>query len=295
MQRSKQVTLYAMNTSVLLTCYGDSSDECISECSSRLNQIEKELDIHRADGSIWKLNHSGGEWTELSSDAYNALKSALIFAADTNGAFDPTIGSILSAWDDFSANVVPNDTQAKEAASHCDYTLVELDEQTQSARIGSEQQVALGGIGKGYAADELNEIYKQYDCTGIINLGGNIYAVGPKSDGDYTIAIRNPFDETSLSTTVKIPSGAVVTSGAYERYFTLNGVLYHHIFDPKTGLCADSDLASVSIISENSSLADAYSTAVFVMGFGVGRAFLEERSVHAILIQNDGTITEVLP
>lgn len=293
---SKSVTLYVMDTSVALTCYGQNAESCLSACSTRLLEIERELDMLNVAGSVYALNHSGGEWTELSFDAYEALELSLKYAELTHGAFDPTIGSILLAWDDFSGDVVPIEEERLLAASSCDYRLVELDKATRRARLGTNQLVALGAIGKGYATDALVDIYVEYGCTGIIDLGGNIYTVGTKENKQlFNIGVRSPFDENALITTVAVGDSSVITSGAYERNFTVGDAFYHHIFDPSNGSPAQSDLASVTIISKDAAMADAYSTAVFVMGFEKGQSFLLSQGVQAILVKADGSIVEVNP
>ncbi len=292
---NKTVTLFCMNTSVVLTCYGKEADKCLSDCSVRLREIEVDLDIHNPDGSIYALNHSSGDWTQLGADAFFALSIALEYASLTDGAFDPSVGSILAAWDDFSGKVVPSEQECKDAANLCDYRLIQLDEAAKSAKVGQNQTVALGGIGKGYAANELKKIFIAHGCSGIINLGGNVYAVGSKGNVPFNVGIRSPFDPNSLVATIPLTDCSLVTSGAYERNFTVDNVFYHHIFNPRTGTCADSDLASVSIIDSDSARADALSTAVFVMGYEKGLAFLTELEQRAILVRSDGTVTEVEP
>ncbi|MDO4543206.1 MAG: FAD:protein FMN transferase [Clostridia bacterium] len=290
----ESVTLFAMDTSVVLTCYGEDAAACLDACSQRLYELDYSLDYHEGSGPLNALNEAFGQWCVLDADSFSALSLALEYARLTDGAFDPTIGSILSAWDDFSGETVPDEDARLQAAALCDYTAVELDFDTMSARLKEGQRIALGGIGKGYAADCLAEIYRSYGCTGTINLGGNVYAVGRKNGSSaWKIGIKSPFD-SSLIRSVEIFDCSVVTSGSYERNFTYDGVFYHHIFDPETGSPAKSDLVSVSIVCESSALADALSTAVFVMGFEKGSAFLYENNISAVLIQADGTVTEVL-
>ncbi|MDO4565108.1 MAG: FAD:protein FMN transferase [Clostridia bacterium] len=288
-------TLFAMDTSVTLSCYGANSAACIQDCEEKLFELDTALNLYDENSSIYRLNNSGGDWCALDDAAFSALAYAVEYASLTSGAFDPSIGSILLAWDDFSGNVVPSDADQRSAALLCDYTKIELDRDNNSVRLGEGQRIALGGIGKGFAADCLNAIYQSHGCTGVINLGGNIYAVGAKPEGSkWRIGIQSPFDRNELICELSLSSVSIVTSGAYERGFYQDGVYYHHIFDPATGAPANSDLASVSIIHESSCFADAISTAVFVMGYDKGLSFLTDNGISAVLVKTDGTITEVL-
>ena len=125
----------------------------------------------------------------------------------------------------------------------------------------------LGGIGKGYAAGRCKEILKAHGVTSaLLSLGGNVSALGSKPDGTaWTVAIEDP-DGGDYLGTVQIADQCVVTSGGYQRYFEQDGVRYWHILDPETGKPARSGMKSVTIVSADDTLADALSTALFVMG-----------------------------
>ena len=125
----------------------------------------------------------------------------------------------------------------------------------------------LGGIGKGYAAGRCKEILKERGVTSaLLSLGGNVSALGSKPDGSaWTVAIEDP-DGGGYLGTVQIVDRCVVTSGGYQRYFEQDGVRYWHILDPQTGKPARSGMQSVTVVSEDDTLADALSTALFVMG-----------------------------
>ena len=127
----------------------------------------------------------------------------------------------------------------------------------------------------------------------IINLGGNIYAVGSRSSAEgWRIGLQNPdSSEGGYFTVVNASDEAVVTSGAYQRYFISDGVVYHHILDPSTGYPAQTDLASVSVINSDGTLADALSTALFVMGSADAEAFCMEHGIKAVLLTVDGEIS----
>jgi thiamine biosynthesis lipoprotein len=154
--------------------------------------------------------------------------------------------------------------------------------------------IDLGGIAKGYAADKAKKTLAEHGVRqGLINLGGNVYALGAKEDGsDWRIGLRDPKgQEGSAFIIINLSDKAVVTSGGYERYFVQDGKTYHHILDPSTGYPAKSDLLSSSIIGTDSTLCDGLSTAVFVLGSEKGLALINRlEGYDCVLMKTDGTI-----
>ena len=141
-------------------------------------------------------------------------------------------------------------------------------------------EVDLGGIAKGYASSRLMDVFRECGVTsGIVDLGGNVQTLGYKPDGSlWRVGIKDPDDQTRAMCTLGIHDKTVITSGGYQRFFEENGVRYHHIIDPDTGYPADSGLLSVSIISDDGTLADALSTSLFIMGLDKAAAFWLEHS-----------------
>lgn len=174
---------------------------------------------------------------------------------------------------------------------------MQLDEEKRTIRfLNPNIQLDFGATAKGFAADEIkNMLVEEYGITcGIINLGGNIITIGAKYDGQpWGIGITDPNDTTRAVSTEYLTNATAVTSGNYERYFIEDGVRYHHILDPKTGYSANNGLISTTIITENSMLADALSTATYVMGLEKAYAYIESLDdVEAIFITDDGTVVK---
>ena len=152
--------------------------------------------------------------------------------------------------------------------------------------------VDLGFIAKGYIADRMKEyLLSQNVKSACISLGGNVLAIGEKPDGSpFRVGVQEPFAETGTTlTAVEIRDTSVVTSGIYERCFYEDGVLYHHVLDTATGYPVDNELASVTIICESSTRADALSTSCLCLGLEDGQKFLDaEEDVAYLLITKDG-------
>ena len=153
--------------------------------------------------------------------------------------------------------------------------------------------VDLGGIAKGYASDKVAELLKEKGvASAIVSLGGNVYGVGTKPDGEkWEVALANPLDANDYCGLISIENQAVVTSGGYQRYFEENGKKYHHIIDPATGYPAESGLLSVTIISDSGTEADVLSTALYVMGLEKALAFWQEHGgFEAIFVTEAGEV-----
>ena len=152
-------------------------------------------------------------------------------------------------------------------------------------------QIDLGGIAKGYIADEVAKIIKDKAYAGIISLGGNVYTIGRKPDGSrFSVGITDPWASYTYKGVIYTESCTVVTSGTYERGFDFGGVRYHHILDPKTGWPAQSDLVSATFVMDSSMTADALATACIVIGSEKALALASELGLDALLIKKDGTI-----
>ena len=128
--------------------------------------------------------------------------------------------------------------------------------------------IDLGGIAKGYASDRLADIFARYGVdSALVSLGGNVYARGTKPGGAaWSVAVQHP-EQDGYAAMLSLTDAFAVTSGGYQRYFTgPDGTVYQHILDPKTGWPVQGDLLSVTIVADNGTMADAYSTALYVMG-----------------------------
>ena len=152
-------------------------------------------------------------------------------------------------------------------------------------------KIDFGGIAKGYTSSEIMKIFDANGIkSGLVSLGGNVQALGCKTDkSKWKVAIQNPDNEEDYIGVLAIENKAVITSGGYERYFENNGKIYHHIIDPATGYPADSGLKSVTIVSEDGTLADGLSTSLFIMGLDKAKEYWQKNSqkFDAILLTND--------
>lgn len=291
---------FAMDTFMSVSVYGsdeDSAQQAAVACEQEVNALEPALSRTREDSDLYRLNHANGAACEVSEDTYAAIEAAVQYAEWTGGAFDPTMAPLTDLWGINTENAhVPTQAEIDEALSHVGYKNIKLLGDNQVQLLGGAQ-LDLGGIGKGFATDAVFALLTQQPegaATGaLVQLGGNIGAFGenPARDGgNWVVGVADPDNNAEFVATAEVRNASVVTSGDYERFFEQDGKRYHHIFDPKTGYPADTGLRSVTVIDENSTRADALTTALFVMGLDDGLAFCAENNIAAVFITSDKQI-----
>ncbi len=277
---------FAMDTFMSVKVLGADGESLAQQCESEINSLEGVLSRTREDTDIAKLNAADGAPVTLSDEGAKLLSTALDLSAATNGAYDPTVAPLTDLWG------IGTEHEQVPAQSDIDAALKTVGTQHvhisgDSVQLDRGSKIDFGGIAKGYAADLCADILKDADADGLLVLGGNIYAVGTNEGKDWNIGIADPDEPSDTVAAVAVHDMSVVTSGDYERYFEQDGVRYHHIFDPATGYPAASGLRSVTVIDENSTRADALTTALFVMGADEGRAYCEDNGIAAVFITSD--------
>ncbi len=243
------------------------------------------------ESDIYRINTAAGAPVEVSQDTLTLLKKGIYYGDLSNGLFDITVGSVSNIWD-FKAETpaVPAPETAASAVSHIGYKNIIIEENTVRL-LDPYTLIDVGAIAKGYIADRIRDYLKENDVKhAVIDLGGNILVLGTKTDGSkYNIGIQKPFDETGNPiTSVKIENQSVVTTGIYQRYFEIDGKIYHHVLNPHTGFPCENNLYSVTIITDSSLTADALSTVCYLLGYEKGMKLVNQLdNVDAIFITND--------
>ena len=285
-------SIFAMDTVIDIRLNDEVDESIFKECETIVKTVENKLSETVADSEISILNASQGEPVDATNSA-ELIRLAFDVTEKTYGAFDITLEPVCALWDVTDESFdPPNDEALTHALAHVGADKFVLDGNCIS-KLDGEAGVDLGGIGKGYAAQVLAEHLASLGYTGTVSFGGNIGTVGSKLDGaKWNIAIKSPFDTDAIVGTVKLDKGFIAVSGAYERYKEIDGVIYHHIIDPDTGRPSESDLASAAVICDNGALADALSTALFVLGSEAALGLYNENvyDFEAVLIKNNGDI-----
>lgn len=281
-------SLFAMNTYMTLTAYGDQAQTALEEAEEKIRRVESLWSVTDEGSEIYKANHSGGQTVTVSEETANLVSHALEMAQKTGGALDPTIYPVLTAWGFTTDNKqVPSSQQIAQRLADVGYDRIQLTGTNLTVPDG--MQIDLGAVGKGYTADLVTQVLQSHgvDCA-ILSLGGNVQAIGSRPDGSqWRVGIRAPWEEGNLGI-LQVSDAAVVTSGGYENYFEdEDGNIYWHILDPSTGYPADSGLSSVTIVGSQGWQCDALSTALFVMGAEKAEAYWRENGGFDMLLVTD--------
>lgn len=285
---------YVLGTIINLKAFGNKAEKAINEAIERLNNIDDKMSAFKEESDISKINSKAGFALEaVSKDTYFVVKKAVEYSKILEGTFDPTIRPLVKLWNiGTDKEIIPGKDKIEEVTKLVNYNDVILNESNQAIMLENKNQALdVGGIAKGFAADEVRDIfYKNNIRSALIDLGGNIFVLGNKEDGtSWRIGIQNPFEPRGefvgiLSATNK----SVVTSGNYERYFMKDGQRFHHIIDPKTGYPSQSKIISATIISDNSIDGDGLSTGVYILGVDKSLEIIEAiEGIDAIFITED--------
>ena len=288
-EKPQEISLFAMDTYMTLAAYGDNADEALTAASREINRLEATLSRTIDTSDVSRLN--AGEAVEVQPETRALLERALTLSDETGGTFDMTVAPLVALWGITSdAPRVPSQDEIDALLPLVGGEHVHMDD---AVTLDTGCAVDLGGIAKGYASQQVADILRAHGVTSaVVSLGGNVYVCGSKPDGTpWNVGVQDPA-ASGYAAIVALTDRFAVTSGGYQRYFeAADGTVYRHILDPRTGRPADSDLLSVTIISDDGTAADAYSTALYVMGEQEAVSFWRAHGgFELILITADGRL-----
>lgn len=288
-------TVFAMDTYMKLTAYGDNGSEAISASEKKISELEKLWSVTDENSEIYLLNHSGGKPVPVSDDTAELLSLSLEISEMTDGALDCTMYPVLKEWGFTTGEYkIPDDEKIAELLKNTGYENIIFD--GENITMPENFQIDPGAVGKGLTGDIVSEIMRENGVTSaLLDLGGNIQTVGNKPDGTpWKIGLRNPFGDGFFGV-LEMSDKAAVTSGGYERYFVgEDGETYWHILDPETGKPAKSGVISATAVGKNGGVCDALSTSLFVMGLEKSEEFWKQQGerldFEMVLVTEDGRI-----
>ena len=311
----KKLVSYAhFHTVSNIYAYGDISEDEFEEyvklADETLSYYHKLFDIYYQYAGVSNIkninNKAGKEAVKVDKELIDFLLYCKELYAYTNGKTNIMLGSVLKIWHDLREDAegdfgyldparLPTAEALSAAAEHTSIDSLVIDEENSTVYISDPKaSIDVGAIGKGYAVEKLAKVLEDAGADSLVlNIGGNLRFIGETSDGEgWLTGITNPDKEAanSIKCKVEVSDTSLVTSGDYERYFIAGDKKYHHIIDPVTLVPADY-FASVSIITEDSGLADALSTALFCMSYEDGLALVTEiGNIDVIWIYKDGSV-----
>lgn len=285
---------FCLGTQCTITIYGSLTEDLFDVVFGRIREIEEKMSRDLERSEVSRVNsEAGNRSVRVSEDTYSVVSRSLELSRLSKGAFDVTVGPLVTLWDIGGEKPeVPSAGDLGEALSHVGYEAVRTVPDVRSVYLETKgMELDLGGIAKGYAADEAVRVLRTRGVrSGIIDLGGNVLVMGTKpGDEPWRIGIQNPFQlRGEYLGVIETVDRTVVTSGVYERFFEQNGKRYHHILDPETGYPVENSLMSVTVTAANSMDADGLSTAVFVLGRERGRELIESlNGIEAVFVTRD--------
>ena len=292
-----EVDVYAMTTTMQLKAYGDRAPEAVQAAAEEIVRLDHLLSVGNPESEIGVINAEGEG--EVSADTLAMLKKAAKVHERSGGALDISVYPMMELWGFTTEEYrVPSQEEIDRLLPLVDQDLMEIEEKEEGAlvRLKEGQGIDLGAVAKGFTSDRVAQIFKSYGLeSGLIYLGGNVHCLGSKPGGaDWRIGIQDPGNSAGIVGVLAVSGKAVITSGAYERYFEdeETGKTYHHILDPATGCPAETGISSVTIVSPDGTLADSLSTACFVMGLEKSVEYWREYGddFEMIIMDDEGLI-----
>lgn len=282
---------FYFDTVVTVTLYG-APEGLLEEIWAACERYEQLLSKTVPGSDVSRINAAQGAPTQVDPETWEILRRAKEISAMSGGAFSVTVAPLMAMWDfTGGTNRMPSEEERIAALPLVNDSLISLGENS-TVTLPAGMQIDLGGIAKGYIADQVAELVRGRVHGATLSFGGNVYVVGDKPDGSaFNVGLQDPFTGTGAALgVISTKNCSVVTSGTYERGFDLDGVRYHHILDPQTGLPAWTDLTSATLVMTSSMDADALATACIVLGSEKALEMLNAQGFDALLIQHDGTI-----
>lgn len=299
-QKFESVRYDLFDTEIKLIAYckdQKTMDAMADVAFSRLEELHRLFDIYHAyEGltNIYAVNRADGAEVGLNEDLLKLLTFGKEAYAATNGRVNIAMGAVLSLWHDArDTGVLPDDAALRKASQHCDISKLKLDAKNMRVTMTDpDMRLDVGAVAKGWAAGEaakaLNEAgYSDF----ILSAGGNIVASGTKNGEAWEVGVQDPDEPEGLCATVTVKDLSVVTSGGYQRFIEIGGKRYHHIIDPDTLYPGDYVL-SATVICPDSAMADALSTACFLLPPEEAIQLAKINNARLILVDKTGKVID---
>ena len=235
-------------------------------------RIDRLISNYRADSEWSRINEQAARGpVEVSAESVALLGECLEYSRQSEGAFDITVGRLVEAWGFFrGSGALPSGLRLRRALAATGYQRLHVDRAGKQVRFGVDgMALDPGGIGKGYALERIVELLRGYGIESALISSGtsSLYGIGapPDEPAGWPVEIRHPLDGDRIAAAIRLKDASLSTSGSYEKFFEVDGKMYSHIFDPRTGRPAEGTL-SVSVIAGSALDSEAWSTALFVNG-----------------------------
>lgn len=268
------------------------ANELMQAVEAEMNRIDRLMSPYKKTSELTKINNEAFiKPIKISTEMFTLLQRSLYYSELTRGAFDISFSSVGYLYD-YRNNQKPSAQELKGLKNAINYQKIDLDEKTSTVYFSDNRiKIDLGGIAKGHAVDQCIRLLQAAGVkNAYVNAGGDSRLIGRKHDRLWYIGIKHPRDKDKLLANLPLEAIALSTSGDYERFFIEGDIRYHHIIDPKTGDSARA-VQSATILAENSTMADALSTSIFILGVERGMSLINSiPHVSAIMVDKHGKL-----
>ncbi|MGM0576069.1 MAG: FAD:protein FMN transferase [Myxococcota bacterium] len=280
-----------MGTVLEIVVPAERAEEAARAVVEVFTDVDARMSEWKESSPLSEVNRRAGEAVPVPPELRSLVHRGLRIGDRTDGAFDVTWAALWGLWD-FRAEdpEVPAPEEIAERVAKVDHTKVEVDDEAGTVRLDPGMKVGLGGIAKGHALDRAAARLRSMGVEDfLLSAGGQLYAGGTRDGEPWTLGLRDPRGPAADAfASLDVRDASVATSGDYERYFVKDGVRYHHILDPRTGMPARG-LRSATVVSRDATLADALATAFVVLGPERSLALARgDDRVEAVLVDPDG-------
>lgn len=265
-----------------------------------LETVNSQMSTYRPDAHISRFNTAeAGDAIHVPAEFAEVLEAALRIAEESDGLFDPTIGPLVNLWGfgpDGARSKPPSRQQVEQTLGRVGWQRLQWDRENQQLVQPGGAYLDFSAIAKGYAVDLIARALEQRNIESyLINIGGDMRARGNRPDGTpWRIGIERPHSGSpEVHSVIQIGNASVVTSGSYRNFFEADGRHFSHTIDPRTGQPVPNDLVSVTVVHDSCTLADAYATAITVMGLEKGLEYAISKDLAVfLLVKDDESLNE---
>jgi len=290
-------TRLLMDTVCTITIHGDFDTGLLDEAFQLCVEYEALLSMTMEGSDVWRINHAGGEPVPVDPRTIEVINAGLVFGEFSGGLFDITIGRLSRLWDFGNEQNVPSEAEIDAARSTVDYRQVLVSGDTVQL-LDPDAWIDLGAIAKGYIAYKTAEFLVANNVSGaLVDMGRDIVTIGSRHDGTpWRIAVQDPFgDASDWLGVLEVKWVSVLSSGIYERQFEKNGVIYHHILDPGTGMPVKSDVISATVITQTGVTGEGLSTLAILAGSERAQELFKRAHgfIGAVLVLDNGEVLKI--
>ncbi len=291
---------FLLGTLVRITVHeaepGTDIEESIDRTLDEMERLGAQVSVYDETSDISRVNDRPGEPVEVSDETMHLLETALQMNEKTGGAFDPTIGPLVDLWGFYTQEYyIPGEEEIAQALERVDVSSVQIDSEDNTVLIPEGVQLDLEALAKGLAAQRAESTLREHGVTrALISAGqSSVHTVGDgPGDRAWRVGLIHPRKSNELYGVVEARDGeAISTSGDYQRYFMDEDKRYPHIIDPRTGIPGGHTIKTMTVVTDDSVVADAMSTSLFLFEPEKALQWVNDREgVEAVLMTAEGNV-----